>query len=86
MKITVLGLNHKTAPVDIREKLAFNSEQVSDALNQMKNKFPNTEFALLSTCNRTEVYFFDRKEADSTNDEISQFLSDFCSIKISLYA
>jgi len=82
MKISVIGLNHKTAPVDIREKLAFNAEQANAALGQMKDKFNDAEFALLSTCNRTEVYFFARNDSGPSSDDIILFLCDFCSAKI----
>ncbi len=56
MKIVVAGLNHNSAPIDIREKLAFDSANTTKALRQLKGKFPDTEFALLSTCNRVELY------------------------------
>ncbi len=55
MKIVVLGLNHKTAPVEIREKLAFNTAETSKALCELKKRFGKAEFILLSTCNRVEL-------------------------------
>jgi glutamyl-tRNA reductase len=52
----VLGLNHKTAPVDIRECFAFSEEQVKKTLARWR-KYPEiAECVILSTCNRTEVY------------------------------
>jgi glutamyl-tRNA reductase len=48
MKIIVAGLNHKSAPIDIRERLAFDTANTTKALRQLKNKFPDTEFVLLS--------------------------------------
>ena len=56
MNITVTGLNHKSAPVDIREKLAFDTEGTIKILEELKSKFPEAEFVLLSTCNRVELY------------------------------
>ena len=56
MKIIVAGLNHKSAPVDIREKLAFDSEDTVKALRELKRRFGDAEFVLLSTCNRVELY------------------------------
>jgi len=56
MKIKVVGLNHRTAPVDIREKLAFDNTQSLRALRQLKGTFAGAEFVLLSTCNRVELY------------------------------
>ncbi len=56
MKIEVVGLNHKSAPIDIRERLAFDSTKIIKALRQLKSRFPEAEFVLLSTCNRVELY------------------------------
>ena len=56
MKLFVLGVNHKTAPVDVREKIVFSSEQVQLALTELKEKKLCTESIILSTCNRTEIY------------------------------
>jgi len=56
MRIVVLGLNHKTAPVALRERLAFDAEQCRCALHRFKERFPGGEFAILSTCNRVELY------------------------------
>ena len=56
MPFFILGINHQTAPVDVREKMAFNREQLPGALSQLA-KLPGVEEAVvLSTCNRTEIY------------------------------
>lgn len=55
--IFALGINHKTAPVALREKLAFAPEQVPDALHQLASKLEISDAVILSTCNRTELYF-----------------------------
>jgi glutamyl-tRNA reductase len=81
MKIAVLGLNHKTAPVDIREKLAFSAEHSAEALGQLKIKFPNAEFVILSTCNRTELYYA-ADNAEAYTDDLAQFLCDFCGVPL----
>ena len=70
MKIILTGLNHKTAAVEIREKLAFNDEQVGAALAELKQNFGQGEFALLSTCNRTELYFSAPEEINYEPDEV----------------
>jgi len=54
--IIALGLNHKTAPVAIREQLAFDNPQSLSMLAVLKTRFPHAEFVLLSTCNRVELY------------------------------
>ncbi|KOP83625.1 glutamyl-tRNA reductase [Cytobacillus solani] len=56
MHILVVGINYKTAPVEIRERLTFNPSQLADAMNTLKNKKSILENVILSTCNRTEIY------------------------------
>lgn len=53
--ILVIGLNHKTAPVEIRERLAFSQEETTQALNALHHEDNIRELALLSTCNRVEL-------------------------------
>lgn len=56
MTIIALGINHKTAPVSIREKVAFDPACMPDVLQQMTDLVGIKEAAILSTCNRTELY------------------------------
>ena len=56
MHVVIIGLNHKTAPVEIRERLTFNTQGLSDALGALKEHPEVAEGLILSTCNRTEVY------------------------------
>ncbi len=56
MSILAFGINHKTAPVDIREKVAFQPTQIIDALRDLTSRSPVKEAAIVSTCNRTELY------------------------------
>jgi glutamyl-tRNA reductase len=56
MTLFALGLNHTTAPVEIREKVAFNEEILPEALAELKKQQGIEEAAILSTCNRTEIY------------------------------
>ncbi len=56
MSLFVLGINHKTASVDVREKVAFSQQQLHDALCQLKDKQGVRSVAIISTCNRTEIY------------------------------
>lgn len=56
MHIIVVGLNFKTAPVEIRERLTFDSEQIGEAMNQLQTKKSILENVIISTCNRTEIY------------------------------
>ncbi len=56
MRIICIGTNHRTTPLAIREKLSLDSDSAKRALRELTDKWPNAEFAILSTCNRTEIY------------------------------
>lgn len=56
MQLVVLGLNHKTAPVDVRECFAFDDEKIHQALKHLYEYEDIHECVMLSTCNRTEMY------------------------------
>ena len=56
MRLVVLGLNHKTAPVDIRECFSFSKEQIKPALKKLQSYKEINECVILSTCNRMEIY------------------------------
>ncbi|MBT7443824.1 MAG: glutamyl-tRNA reductase [Methylococcales bacterium] len=56
MTLFAIGLNHKTAPVDIREKVSFPTDSLPDALQSLHLSHSSLEAAILSTCNRTEIY------------------------------
>lgn len=63
----VMGLNHRTAPVALRERFALPLAQVPDALARLKARVPAKEAVLLSTCNRFEIYLQapNRREAET---------------------
>lgn len=56
MKLITLGINHQTAPIAIREKLAFHSAQLCHGLQNLLQNPVIKEVVILSTCNRTEIY------------------------------
>ncbi len=56
MGFLAVGINHKTASVDVRERVAFSPDQLVDALQQLREETSSQEVAILSTCNRTEIY------------------------------
>ena len=82
MKIVVVGLNHKSASIDIRERLAFDSEQTLRALRELKNRFCEAEFVLLSTCNRVELYCASKRIGGVMTGEIAKFLSEFHNVAL----
>src|SRR5207248_2926452 len=71
-QLALVGLNHRTAPVEIRERLAFRSEALPDALASLVGREQVNEALILSTCNRVEVV------AESSDDGlIREFLCEF---------
>ncbi len=56
MHLLTIGLNHRTAPVALRERTAFSSEQLPDAVRSLVDSPEVAEATILSTCNRTEIY------------------------------
>ncbi|HEY9704465.1 MAG TPA: glutamyl-tRNA reductase, partial [Allocoleopsis sp.] len=81
MNIAVVGLSHKTASVEIREKLSIPEHLQENAIAQIKN-YPNIEeVAILSTCNRLEIYLV-AKETEQGVREMTQFLSDHSKINM----
>jgi glutamyl-tRNA reductase len=62
MNLSVLGINFRTAPIALRETLAFSPEATPAALASMRPLLEGVEFVLVSTCNRTELYVADTNE------------------------
>jgi glutamyl-tRNA reductase len=85
MSIIVFGLNHKTAPLNIRERLAFDGPKLQDGLVALKQLPSVKEVALLSTCNRVEIYASVRDGANAL-EELRNFISAFHSIPVSEFA
>lgn len=56
MRLLAVGVDHTRAPAAIREALAFSGEQMQHALLELRCAYPHSEFVILSTCNRVEVY------------------------------
>ena len=76
MNLHTLGLNHDSAPVEVREKLAFSPSSVPVALSSFAQSFPSSEIVILSTCNRVEIYVTSKD--DSLNkDTLLDFFSAF---------
>ena len=79
MSLLVLGLNHKTAPVDIRERITFGPDIVVAALRSLLEKPGLNEAVILSTCNRTEIYC---GLTETDQDEVGLWLSDFHGLEL----
>lgn len=80
MHVIVVGLNHKTAPVEVREKLTFQDQEFVPAMSELKQRKSILENVILSTCNRTEVYAV-VDQLHTGRYYIKQFLSDWFSVE-----
>jgi glutamyl-tRNA reductase len=76
MHLLLLGVSHKTAPVDLREKLDFSSRDVGAAVEALAARSSAAESVVLSTCNRSEIYVAS-DTVDAAREEIIRFLSDY---------
>lgn len=76
MHIVIIGLSHKTAPVEIREKLAFAPTAMERPLRQMLELSTITEGLIISTCNRVELCAV-TKEPDAAIAELRRFLAEY---------
>ena len=74
MSLVAVGLNHQTAPVEIRERITFAPECINDALQQMQSDLQVPEATIVSTCNRTEIYC--GMQSGQTEDVVS-WLHDY---------
>ncbi len=74
MSLIALGINHRTAPIELREQVAISGERVSDALRDLTALPTVSEAAILSTCNRTELYC---GLAEDQVDTLSEWLAQF---------
>ncbi len=82
MNIIIVGLSHKTAPVEIREKVAFAPTAMAEPLQQMLELPAISEAVIVSTCNRVELYAVSRN-VDAAVVELKQFLADFHQLQLS---
>jgi glutamyl-tRNA reductase len=90
MEIVLVGLNHRTAPVEVRERVSFNAEQAQRAAEELRARGILEETLVLSTCNRSEVYGVPPESSHECAPGLSSFLSEFHSVRpdvlsVSLY-
>jgi len=78
MKLQFAGCSHHTAPIEVREQIAFSPEQTRAALAHLRQSFPGSEAVLLSTCNRVELYLASEDStAVPSHDEVVGFIAEF---------
>ncbi len=76
MKVLVVGLNHKTADIEVREKVAFDGPKLGEGLLRLRGLPEIEEAMILSTCNRVELYA-NVKDPVQASESIKTFLSEF---------
>src|SRR3972149_1174577 len=83
MNLIIVGLNHRTAPIDIREKLSFPVDSLGEALKKLVTNYGINEGVILSTCNRVEVAGI-APTIEKGVWEIKRFLSEFHNIGLEI--
>ncbi|MBN8723742.1 MAG: glutamyl-tRNA reductase [Acidobacteria bacterium] len=77
MSIILVGLNHKTAPVEVRERLAFSETMLSTALRMLVDSGSVSEAIIVSTCNRVEIVASAPTESNVSVPQVCRFLHEF---------
>jgi len=83
LSIVAVGINHKTAPVAVREKISFSPDKLSAALQEMLSHVNCKEVAILSTCNRTELYLVQDGDMDLTKNALLMWLESYHNVPAS---
>lgn len=74
MSVVVIGLSHRTSPVELRERFAFAENEIPEALKTLRDSGIASEAAILSTCNRVEIYAATTLGAEQAFAELKKFL------------
>ena len=85
LRVAVLGISHKTAPVEIRELFSFSKESLEVALQKLSEKPHIEECVIISTCNRIEIYAAS-DNIEACLETIKQFLSEFHDVPIETFS
>jgi glutamyl-tRNA reductase len=80
MEIILVGLNHRTAPVEVRERVSFTADQARRAADELRARGIFEETLVLSTCNRSEVYGVPPESSHDSLKGLATFLSEFHSV------
>ena len=77
IRVALIGCNHRTAPVELRERVAFTAEQALDAVGELRSRGILEEAVVLSTCNRSELYGVAPAADSAVTDAMEEFLTSF---------
>ena len=81
MELVLVGLNFRTAPVEVREKVSFSNEQAQRAAEELRTKGILEETLVLSTCNRSEVYGVNPNSNRESANALALYLSSFHAVR-----
>ena len=84
MEIVLVGLNHRSAPVEVRERVSFTTDQARQAAEELRARGILHETLVLSTCNRSEVYGVPPETTRESAAALSNYLSSFHSVHLDL--
>jgi glutamyl-tRNA reductase len=77
IQVALLGCNHRTAPVELRERVAFTSEQALDAAGELRRRGILEEVVVVSTCNRSELYGVPGEPGAAVTQAMEDFLTSY---------
>src|SRR5713226_4198222 len=81
MEIVLVGLNHRTASLELRERVSFTADQARRAADELRSRGLLEESLVLSTCNRSEVYGVPPESSHESAPGLSTFLSEVHSVR-----
>src|SRR5436190_198811 len=81
MPIVVIGLSHRTCPVELRERFAFPEPKIPEAIQKLRAEGVAEEAVIVSTCNRVEIYAASASASGETLEALQQFLVDWCAYR-----
>ncbi|MDR1990840.1 MAG: glutamyl-tRNA reductase [Acidobacteriaceae bacterium] len=86
MPLLLVGVSHRTAPVELRERLDFQARGLEQALHRLSERNLTQEAVVLSTCNRAEIYAVHEGDPDTARQHIVDFISRFHEVDRALLA
>src|SRR6201982_2838142 len=84
MEIVLVGLNHRSAPVEVRERVSFTADQARQAAEELRARGILHETLVLSTCNRSEVYGVPPETARESAEALANYLCSFHSVQLDM--
>jgi glutamyl-tRNA reductase len=77
MRLLLVGLSHRTAPVELREQVDFSRGDIGAAVSALASRVESGEGVIVSTCNRVEIYTEANGAGDAAREQVAAFVSDF---------